>query len=65
MLSSRDKSSIQTSAVSMIMRRPKLSASAPEGSENKTMGKVVEACTSATRLRLSDRLVISQAAATP
>ena len=41
-------------ATSITLRRSKLSASAPDGSDNSMIGSVVEACTSATMLAESE-----------
>ena len=51
-------------AISMMRRRSKLSASAPETSENSMIGSDVEACTSATMFTESEIDVIIQAAPT-
>ena len=52
-------------ATSITLRRSKLSAIAPDGSENSMIGSVVDACTSATMLAESEMEVIIQAAPTP
>ena len=52
-------------ATSMTERRLKLSASAPDTSENSMIGRVVEDCTSATRSADCVIEVIIQAAPTP
>lgn len=55
---------MKTCAVSMIRRRSKLSASAPETSEKTMIGSVFDDCTSATIEWLAVRLPIAQAAPT-
>ena len=52
-------------ATSMTTRRSKLSAIAPEASENSMIGSAAEACTRATRSADCVMDVISQAAPTP
>ena len=52
-------------ATSITLRRSKLSAIAPDGSDSSMIGSVVDACTSATMLAESEIAVIIQAAPTP
>ena len=57
--------SMKLCAISITLRRSKLSAIAPDGRDRSMMGSAVDACTSATMLAESEMAVIIQAAPTP
>jgi hypothetical protein len=63
-VSSAETASMKLCATSMIRRRSKLSASAPETSEKSMIGSEVDACTSATMFTDCEMDVMSQAAPT-